>query len=68
MEEIDTEILKIMRDGGRRICEDAIGKWRSGQYGPMNNDQIQENILLWKEKERKIDELYFFLKGINKGF
>ena len=41
------EVLQVMTDGGERLCDEAITKWRSGQYG-INKDMTNEYIARWK--------------------
>lgn len=57
MEEInDMEVLAIMADGGRKLCDYAIGKWWQDEY-KMGHEENVKNIRRWKEIKARISDL-----------
>lgn len=63
MKVTDSEVIGVMKDGGRQLCEYAREQWYSGKYG---NDQKmkQENLKRWREIENRIPELARLLKEV----
>ena len=49
----DSEVLKIMIDGGEKLCDYALAKWISNAYG-TDNETRQESIMRWNEVRRRI--------------
>ena len=62
MEKIDSKLLQLMRDGGINLCNEAIKKWQSDEYGYEDQEKINE----WKKKQQKIEELYSFLISVDR--
>lgn len=61
----DLEILRLMKDGGLQICEQAKEKWTSGKYGrdaEMGDGWIYRHLEEWDDKARRISSLYDRLK------
>ena len=62
MEEInDMEVLAIMVDGGRNLCDYAIGKWWRDEY-KMGHEENFKNIRRWKEIKARISDLRVMFK------
>lgn len=53
---LDKETLAVMKDGGKQLCEDAIGKWCSGKYG-TDAAQRREMISRWERIQANIGPL-----------
>jgi len=56
---IREEALRIARDGGLMLCDQAMGKWRSGLCGTREAmpNMYDGNILRWEAIKRLIPEL-----------
>lgn len=56
----DVEVLDVMASGARRICEEAMQKWRSGQYGPIDSTPHLER---WKYINDRVRQMVADLKA-----
>ena len=52
------DVLVIMRDGGRQLCEAAMMKWMSPGYYLGMEDARGGQLEYWRTMERRITELY----------
>lgn len=59
----DAEVLGIMADGGRKLCDYALEQWWSGKYG-LDHAATQVMIAEWKEKQARIGPLTRRLKAL----
>jgi len=66
----DLELLRIMRDKGYELCQEARHKWWSGKYSPGCDDMCPEMIQHWYSNEARIKKLYYifwdYLKTMQK--
>jgi len=62
----DQEVIKVMMDGGRRLCDYARAQWTSGKYG-LDHDTNYENVRRWNEIEHRISTLGALLKETVRG-
>lgn len=62
----DIDIVAVMINGGKQLCEEAIWKWRSGKYGD-NEAFIQDNIRRWTANKDRISYLGRMLKDAIKN-
>ncbi len=55
------EILKLMKEGAEKICDNAIMNWCSERY---RTDQETKKRFLneWKIKKQRVNEVYEMLK------
>lgn len=63
MEVSDQEVIQVMIDGGRRLCDYAKEQWVAGKYGRDNQQMIRDNLQRWNAIECRISELGKLLKG-----
>ena len=49
----DKEVIKIMVDGGEKLCDHAIEQWEGYKYG-HDYDLRQGNLLRWKTIKSRI--------------
>lgn len=57
MEVTTKEVIKVMIDGGERLCDWATEQWVSGKYDGNDlslADMRKENLLRWTEIRRQI--------------
>ena len=60
--QVDTrEVIKVMIDGGNKLCDYATEQWLSGKYSDSDPDLAatmrKENLQRWAEIRRRIGEL-----------
>jgi hypothetical protein len=55
----DLELLRIMKDQGYKLCEEARHKWVSGKYSPDCDDIRSQYLQRWSANEARIKELYY---------
>jgi hypothetical protein len=58
----DKELINMMKQATERLCDEAIDKWKSGQYTD-DKEEIRININLWKEKKIRVGELCEIFKN-----
>lgn len=54
--DLETQVIKAMRIGGQRFCDDAIKMWTTGQYANEPQSQREQMIADWKVVKDKIGE------------
>jgi hypothetical protein len=64
MEISDREVIGIMVDGGKRVCDHAIEQWLSGkydfpapEYAEENRKRRREHEQRWKAIRERIGEI-----------
>lgn len=61
MKASDLEVLRIMRDGGKLLCQHAQHKWTSGAYETSREMQNEERQR-WRDIEKRISEIFKIAK------
>lgn len=52
----DSEVIKVMVDGGERLCDHALTQWINDAY-KLSEDVRQENITRWNALRRRIRDV-----------
>lgn len=70
--QVDTrEVIKIMVDGGNKLCDYATDRWVSGKYDggdpELSATMRRENLQRWAEIRRQISVLGKQLKELYPG-
>jgi len=55
-EPTDDEVLRIMVDGGKRLCEYAITQWTADKYG-LGHEENYRHIARWKKISSRMSDL-----------
>jgi hypothetical protein len=54
----DADVLTVMVDGGKQLCEYAKTQWMSGKYGfPVGSETFKDNYQRWNNIESQISYL-----------
>lgn len=69
----DAEALDVMKDGGLRLCDNAIERWESGAYTAGYGEEearalIRENVWRWKSIRDRVRLIHGWCKeGVRRG-
>jgi len=55
---MDSEALAIMKDGGLKLCDEALSKWMSPSYYKGLEDLVPERKKYWSDMKGRIRKLY----------
>jgi hypothetical protein len=54
----DLELLRIMKEQGIKLCQEAREKWAYGKYSPISEETKQNMLQRWYSNEARIKELH----------